>query len=154
MKIKEVYNIFHYFSANLSATKRNLCGQLIGKGLYRDVYIFSRDDRFVIKIERDQSRGSFANVTEWRNYINNKEWEVLSKWLAPCEAISRDGRIMLQWRVKRLVDGEKIKYPDKIPSVFTDTKRGNWGLLKGKFVCCDYSYFLQCDFKMKKAKWW
>jgi hypothetical protein len=154
MRIQDIYQLFGECCRSKTKTKRFLCGQFIGSGCYRDVYIFKPDDRFVIKIERDQSRGNFANAMEWRNYINCREWPAMAKWLSPCEAISADGRIMLQRRVKRSVDGEGIKYPLKIPSLFTDTKRANWGLLNGKFVCCDYSFFSQCDFKMKKAKWW
>lgn len=154
MRIKEVYKTFSKGTKTVATAQKQLCGSFLGSGAYRDVYIFKPDDRFVIKIERDISRGNFANVCEWRNYINNKDWVSFCKWLAPCEAITPDGRILLQWRVQREIDDIPVKYPAKIPSLFTDTKRANFGMLNGRLVCCDYSFLVSCDFKMKKAKWW
>ncbi|WP_287059492.1 hypothetical protein, partial [Algoriphagus sp.] len=42
-----------------------ICGELIGKGTYRDVYELKANPRYVVKIERDMSTGRFCNATEY-----------------------------------------------------------------------------------------
>lgn len=138
---------------------RKLCGELLGKGLYRDVYVFKQFPDCVIKIERDMNTGIFANVAEWRNYNNNYGWDFLGKWLAPCVTINQTGQVMVQERVNW--DGKKRKdYPKYIPAMLTDLKLKNFGWIKDQFVCCDYSYMPVCVInintkaRMKYAKWW
>jgi hypothetical protein len=138
---------------NVSQFVRKFCGELIGAGVYRDVYILNLDDRFVVKIERDMSRSTFANVTEWRNYINNREWIRFSKYLAPCLLINETGQILIQRRATRIIDNPSLKFPDKIPSLFTDIKKANWGYIGKQPVCFDYSFLLNVDFRIKKVKW-
>lgn len=130
-----------------------LCGEQIGEGLYRDVYVLKQNPNYVVKVEADPSRTTFANVTEWRNYIDNKDWKFLALWLASCEAINETGQILIQERVNW--NNKKRKdYPKYIPSVFTDLKLKNFGWIGDRFVCCDYSMFVLGEVKMKYAKWW
>ncbi len=133
-----------------------LCGERIGFGCYRDVYILKHNSGYVVKIESDPSNGMFANVTEWRNFINNKEWAFLSDCLAPCELISEDGRVLIQ---RRITFKSKELYPKWIPIMFTDIKTSNFGWIGKKFVCCDYAYIPICIVqkgrpKMQKVKEW
>lgn len=133
-----------------------MCGEKIGYGLYRDVYVLKQNPNYVVKIERDMSHGMFANVTEWRNYINNKEWGWFEKWLAPCEMISPTGQVMIQGRVEHR---QRKDYPKYVPAIFTDLKVKNFGFIGDRFVCCDYSFlpiFVAQVGKrsMKYAKWW
>jgi hypothetical protein len=109
----------------------------------------------VVKVEVNVHKGDFANVTEWRNYINNKEWKFLADFLAPCEAINQTGEILIQQKTAPLKRGEA---PKEIPSIFTDTKKSNWGMLNGKPVCHDYAfmpiYFIVVGGKKtKRPKW-
>lgn len=133
---------------------KELCGDKIGAGVYRDVFFLKADQGYVVKVERDMSRAMFANVTEFRNYVNNKDWDLLRDWMAPCEGINQTGQILIEERV--YWDGKKCKdYPTHIPDMLTDIKRSNFGWLKnGNFVCCDYSFMvLATKGKMKYAKW-
>jgi hypothetical protein len=138
-----------------NVTIKRICGELIGEGSFRNVYVLKLDPRFVVKVERDMSRSDYSNATEWRNYINNKDWTYLKDWLAPCELISESGQLMVQQRVNW--DGKRRKdYPKYIPHVFTDTKLKNFGWIGDRFVCCDYSYLkimIKSDKDMKYAKW-
>jgi hypothetical protein len=141
---------------NLNQISKLICDELLGKGLYRDVYVLRQNPDYVVKIERNLGTGQFANVCEWRNYINNKDWEWFEKWLAPCEIITYDGQVLIQ---KRIMHGKKKDYPKLIPAMFTDTKYRNFGWIGTRFVCCDYSfipfYIIKTgNSKMKKAKWW
>jgi hypothetical protein len=131
-----------------------ICGEQIGSGVYRDVYLLKQDPKYVVKIERDMSSGTFANATEWRNYIDNRDWNLVKGWLAPCEMINETGVLLIQKRVSW--EGKRRKdYPKYIPDVFTDTKLMNFGWIGKKFVCCDYSLLLLgTKGKMKYAKWW
>lgn len=138
---------------SISTQRRFLCGDLLDYGLYRDVYISKHDPRYVIKIERDMSTGNFANVCEWRNWVNNIDWLELSKWLARSYLITENGQLLVQQRVHFYNNRE---YPNKIPSLFTDLKKSNYGWIGNQLKCCDYSFILMNNhsLKLKKAKWW
>lgn len=135
---------------------RELCGEKVGLyGTYRDVYVFEPDPRYVAKVERpapDDDTPDFANVGEWRNWEWCREWRQMGPWLSPCAAISRDGRILIQ---RRIVHRAPALYPEKVPSLFSDLKYGNFGWIGRRFVCCDYSYLrLGFALYMRRARWW
>lgn len=136
---------------SLAEIRKRICGKKIGRGLYRTVYLLKADTNFVVKIEGDPSRGDFANVAEWRNYINSREWKWLEKWLAPCEGINETGQILIQQRVEFRNPKD---YPKKVPIMFTDLKHSNFGWIADRFCCCDYSFLIPLQkAKLKRAKW-
>ena len=45
------------------------CGPLIGDGLYRDVYEYKLDPRFVVKIERDPSNPELLRTERGAGYV-------------------------------------------------------------------------------------
>lgn len=131
-----------------------MCGEMIGSGQYRNVYVCKAHPDYVVKIERDMSKANFANAMEWRNYVDNRTWKFLSPWLAPCILINENGTVLIQRRVS--LEGKTRKdYPKKIPAFFTDLKVTNFGWIGKRFVCCDYSFFvLTTGKRMKTARWW
>lgn len=152
INFKELHHNFRGNNPNTIANR--ICGELIGKGLYRDVYVFKQNPDYVVKIERDMAIGNFANATEWRNYINNKEWKWLEQWLAPCELINLTGQILIQQRVEHR---PRKFYPTHVPACFTDLKLANFGFIGDRFVCCDYSFLtfvMKSSKAMRYAKWW
>lgn len=129
-----------------------LCGEKIGHGLYRDVYVLKAFPEYVVKIERDMSLAQFANATEWANYMNHSWDNIVGDWLAPCLMINQTGSILIQ---RRITHGKRKDYPKYIPAVFCDLKLQNFGWVDGKFVCCDYSFMLtMIKREWKYAKWW
>jgi len=130
-----------------------ICGKKLGYGAYRDVYEFSIDNSFVIKIAKDEE-GRAVNLLE-----NKLWWEIsetpIAKWFAPVISVSEAGEYLIQKKIEVL---PKEQYPKKIPYFFTDTKYSNFGWLKGKgFVCCDFgsfNIFRGLNSKMKKVDWW
>lgn len=107
-------------------------GKKLGSGQFRDVYELASDTTKVVKVD---SRGtaSFSNVMEWEIWRDcPNEW---AKWLAPCYSISFSGNVLIQARIEPL-----RAFPKRVPSFLTDIKRANWGLYKGRPVCCDYGY--------------
>lgn len=149
---KKFSKLFHGCST-IRQTMKKLCGEHLGTGLYREVFVLKQDPDYVLKIEYDPSTGMFANVTEWRNWVNNKEFKFLAPWLAPCESINQTGQVLIQRRVSW--EGKSRKdYPKRIPWVITDTKLKNFGWIGDRFVCCDYSYLLEYNRnKMKRVTW-
>jgi hypothetical protein len=129
-------------------------GKKLGRGTYRNVYAMKGSPDYVLKIELYQGLRTFANVTEWRNWSDNRLWIWLAQYLAPCLWISEDGKILIQ---RRVTFKEKKHYPKEIPALFTDTKIQNFGWIGNQFVCCDYSFFVICIGKgnrpMKKVRW-
>lgn len=138
----------------LNGICRVLCGDKIGKGINREVFVLKQNSNYVVKVEGDPSSGAFANVLEWRNYCDYRDVIAFGKYLAPCELITETGQILVQRRV-----GFKMRkdYPKYIPAVFTDLKIQNYGWIGNQFVCCDYPYLLLLGTDPKKskyAKWW
>lgn len=129
-----------------------LCGELLNYGIHRDVYALKDNNYYVVKVERDFSEGNFSNVCEWRNWINNKDWKKLGKWLAPCEAILDSGQILIQRRVHQCNNRQP---PLAVPWLFTDLKLQNWGWIGDQFVCCDYPFLLfhSQQIRLKRARW-
>lgn len=134
-------------------------GDYIGEGANRKVYAHAWDQTLVVKVE--SAAQSFSNITEWQVWNAVKDTEH-AKWFAPCLHISNNGEVLIQRRTS-----PAAKYPDKIPSFFTDTKLTNFGVLvngadygatDGQFVCHDYGLHLMLEKgmtkRMKNANWW
>ena len=131
---------------------RLLCGDLIGEGASREVFIYQPDYDYVVKIEAQSY--SFRNIIEWQVWQDADELGIeISNWLAPCKTISPSGIALIQRRTK-----PAKTYPKKIPSWMTDTKRSNFGMLGRRFVAHDYGHNVICNGgmtkRLSKAKWW
>ena len=126
-----------------------LCGRELGRGAARIVYATKAFDEAVIKIE--DGGGSFQNIIEWETWQVVKGTE-LERWFAPCIDISSCGTALIQARTV-----QPRNYPKQLPIFLTDTKRSNYGLYKGRFVCHDYGLHMLWEFGMskraKKAHW-
>lgn len=138
-----------YSDSSLKTVVAKFCGEYLGKGSYRMVYVLKSYPDFVIKIETDLKEKSFSNIVEYKNWVSST-YTPLSAWLAPCEWISCNGRLLVQ---RKVIHGTSKDYPTKIPSIFTDLKLSNYGFINGKFVSCDYASLLQ-EYKHKKISWW
>jgi hypothetical protein len=128
------------------------CGELVGRGLNRDVYVYKYDANYVVKIQRTQS---FDNVLEWEIW-KSISFSQLHKWFAPCMIINEMGTVLIQ----RKVETKKKKYyPKRLPLFFTDFKYANYGFIGDQFVCCDYAGVLSIVWNLYKnqsryVKWW
>lgn len=129
-----------------------MCGELLGEGAYRKVYVFAQDPKWVIKFE--EGAQSFSNIREWDLWHDAQQMHPdVRAWLAPCKAISACGSVLIQARTK-----PAKTFPDKIPAWMTDTKRGNFGMLGRRFVAHDYGNNLVCNTgltrRLKAVEWW
>jgi hypothetical protein len=135
-----------------------LCGEKLGSGVSRDVFACKLRPELVVKVETDFDYRSFANVAEMRIWCDNRDHKAVADWLAPCEYLSPDGRILLQARVDVLQPpfkpGDKLP-PDKIPAFLTDRKHSNFGWYQGRLVCCDYALTIAThSTRMTNAEYW
>lgn len=144
----------------MSKKKRNdeafhlLCGKLLGVGSSRRVYVNNFDENSVVKVDNGRDM-PIQNILEFQT------WEMLrgtdmGAWLAPCLKMSYGGRVLVQ---SRTTPAGVSEYPDKIPAVFVDTKRQNFGMLNGEFVCHDYGFMnirtlVGSSKKMSNVEWW
>lgn len=131
---------------------RMLCGHKLGSGSARQVYECAYNSDYVVKIE-DRAE-SFQNVLEWHLWNDAEHMGTdVSKWLAPCVRISPCGVVLIQKRTQ-----PAKKYPEKLPSWLTDTKRQNYGMIGSRFVCHDYGVNLMCNSgltkRLRKVDWW
>lgn len=130
-----------------------LCGEKLGSGSFRDVFLCAVDHSLVVKVEhgsREEDWRQFHNFREWLFWESEYEKSV-RKWLAPCIKLSPDGRLLLQKRVEPLRPHE---YPKKLPAFMTDLRINNLGWFEGRVVACDYAYTTQTsDSTLKNVKW-
>ena len=152
MTVKQIGQLCNSDKFTTISFLKKFAGELLNSGVYRDVYVFKPDPKYVIKCERDMTTSMFANVQEWRNYIDHSEWIQLKPWIAPCVLISENGQILIQRRIKHK---EAKFYPKQIPNLFMDKKYTNFGWIGNNFVCCDYPNLLIGErFKLVNANWW
>lgn len=129
-----------------------LCGDKIGAGISRTVFECRLRNNLVVKVEQDDGWRSFANVVESRFWTEHKHSKKIAEWLAPCEYLSPDGRILLQQRCDPVP--LSFSMPSKVPAFLSDLKRRNFGLLHGRLVCVDYA--LTCatpSIRLERAFW-
>lgn len=128
-----------------------LCGKLLGEGIHRKVFECRIREDLVVKVE-EAEWPYFANVHEMRVWCDNQHAPKISKWLAPCEYMSPNGRIMLQKKVRSISSTDKL--PDKLPSFLTDIKRENFGFIGDNLVCVDYAFLLtKPNLNPRKVDW-
>lgn len=132
-----------------------LCGDKIGSGVYRDVFSCKLRPDLVVKVERETDYRDFTNAREMRFWCDNQDYRPVAKWLAPCEFLSPDGRILLQRKATITTESDLPNLPKHLPAFLTDTKFGNFGWIEGKLVCVDYaSVVSNCSVRARKAEWW
>lgn len=129
-----------------------LCGKLIGEGIHRRVFECRLRDDLVVKVETESHWRYFANVLEMKFWNDHEAYKKVSDWLAPCEYLSPDGRILLQRKASAIVDLSLL--PEQLPSFLTDVKPSNFGLLDGRLVCLDYAMTIpNPSTRLKKVEW-
>lgn len=130
-----------------------LCGKKLGSGIHRDVFECKLRPDLVVKVETNTDYREFANVREMRFWCDNEHASAVSKWLAPCECLSPDGRILLQKRCEPVPN--KYSLPTQLPVFLTDTKTNNFGILDGRLVCVDYAITINNpSTRLRKAEFW
>lgn len=137
----------------LEDLKSLLCGELLGEGVHRKVYVYRPDNTLVIKCATEDPTGNIVESEIWYMVKDTS----IAKWFAPIEYISRCGMFMLQRRVEHR---PKNEYPKLVPKFFGDRKYKNYGWLNGKLVACDYVGFFVASMthkwntKLEEAGWW
>lgn len=136
---------------------RFICGEQLGNGINREVFIYRGNDKFVIKVET-QASDRFQNVIEYNFYQQADGCKEIQRWLAPSIRISPHGNWMIQERTMPVTLEELKKKLPRIPIYLTDCKNTNWGRLpNGKIVCHDYGTHLavrSMRTATHKADWW
>lgn len=129
-----------------------LCGKLLGEGIHRKVFECRIRPDLVVKVEHDTDWRYFANVLEMRFWDDHQYFDKVAQWLAPCEYMSPDGRILLQRRALPIVDSSAL--PAQLPEFLSDVKVDNFGMLDGRLVCVDYAMTIpNPSTRLKKVEW-
>lgn len=126
----DLSDVTHYPFVSLDAL-RFLCGDKISEGQYRAVFECDLIKGAVVKVSYE----AFSNITEY------EIWQAVKgtsneKWFAPCISISPCGHFLIQKKVRHITDKDKL--PKKLPDVFTDVKKTNFGFIGKQLVCHDY----------------
>jgi len=143
-----------------ASTDLVLCmlGKQLGEGVYRSVYEYNLDPKYVIKIEPRNTECNMSEYMLWdeiRGLKNELAW--VKDWFAPIKYISPNGKILV---MERAYEKPQKERPRKVPKFFSDCKRDNWGWIGNKFVCYDYGFlhrFIKYENKFKtipKDAWW
>lgn len=155
--IEEICTISHLQDVNTDLIL-SLCGKKIGSGVYRSVYEYNLDDKYVIKIEPNSTESNITEFMLWdeiRGLCNDLSW--VKDWFAPVLWMSPNGKILVMEKTE-VKEGKDR--PKEVPAFFTDLKRDNFGWIGNKFVCHDYGFlhkFINYKNKMQKIKkdcWW
>lgn len=139
----------HFDGAVATDFYDTFCGQRLGGGVGREVFINRFDPTTVIKIETGFR--SFQNILEWELWECQQYHKPVSKWLAPCVSISPCGIVLIQKRTEPIPT--KL-LPKEIPSWCWDVKQENWSLYEGRPVMHDYGItglLANAPKRMKKA---
>jgi hypothetical protein len=112
------------------------CGEKIGRGAWRDVYIYKPDPSYVVKVPhekrgRDIAEAELRNKQEYRWCVELNKMG-LGHHIAQCRP---DGRNLIMQRAKPIPETQAVK----VPLLFGDIHRGNFGTIDGSVVCVDYS---------------
>lgn len=128
-----------------------LCGNYIGCGIAREVYVYAMDPKYVIKIDNSEDAShNFNEFNVWSNVVDQPKY---SKWFASILWSSSDHRIMIQRRTNPIK-----QLPKEVPSFLTDIKLDNFGKIGNQLVCHDYAFtsdlLISSGFnnRMKKVK--
>lgn len=127
-------------------------GEPIGFGAYRLVYAPRIMPNYVVKIEYNENTSANRDEMQvWQRIMHTD----LSKWFAPCVAISDNCQVLVQ---EKTVKPRPDEFPKRLPAFFTDFKRSNYGVLVGEhgkrggsvrcFVCHDYANHLLMEMGM------
>ena len=128
-----------------------LCGKSVGRGIHRKVFECKLRPDLVVKVESSDYR-YFANVMEMNFWNEHQYYKNIAQWLAPCEYLSPDGRILLQRKAAPIIDESQL--PKNLPSFLTDLKMDNFGILDDRVVCVDYAlHMTTASTRMIKARW-
>lgn len=132
---------------------RVMTGKWLGGGIGRGVYVLGTDPSLVVKIET--ASYSFQNAMEWEVWCELEHSDNnASQWFAPCHYISPCGMVLIQSRTKPI---DKSRFPQKMPSYFTDLKYQNFGEYDGRIVAHDYGFHrfihLGATARMRNAAW-
>lgn len=129
-----------------------LCDKLLGEGIHRKVFECRLRDDLVVKVEAETDWRYFANVLEMRFWNDHEHYKKVADWLAPCEYLSPDGRILLQRKASPIVDRSAL--PEQVPAFLSDLKPENFGMLDGRLVCLDYAMTIpNPSTRLKKVDW-
>lgn len=129
-----------------------LCGAKLGSGIHRDVFECRLRPDLVVKVEQQNEWRYFSNVHEMKFWDDNQHYKKVADWLAPCEYLSPDGRILLQRKVRIATSLDEL--PKQIPAFLTDIKPCNYGWLEGRLVCVDYAMTVdKANLRLKKVEW-
>lgn len=129
-----------------------LCGEKLGSGIHRDVYECRLRPELVVKVEIACDWRYFANVQEMKFWSDNQHFAKVANWLAPCEYMSPDGRILLQRKVRIATEADDL--PKQVPGFLSDLKPCNFGWLDNRFVVVDYAMTIdRPNLRLKAANW-
>jgi hypothetical protein len=151
--VKELKNIYSNQDV-ISEIIISMVGERIGNGTYRSVYNYNLDDKYVIKLEKENTDCNIIEYTLWQEIQclkGNLAW--VKDWFAPVLWCSPNGKVLVMEKTK-WVDGKTP--PQEVPDFFTDIKENNFGWIGSKFVCHDYGFlfrFVKYTKKFRKANW-
>lgn len=136
--------------------ERMICGDYLGAGIHRKVFVYAIDPDYVIKVAHEGYHGRAMNILEYEIWRRISD-EPVRRWFAEVKYLSQAGKYIIQRRVTQIPED---KYPDKVPNFFTDLQFRNFGRIGRRFVCSDYgSVMLDKALglgsqKMVRANWW
>lgn len=112
-----------------------LCGEQLGEGYHRSVFDCRLNPNWVVKVEKNPHYRTFHNVLEYTFWMDNRDYDDVAKWLAPCEFLSPSGLILIQRKARPVYE-----LPNMLPAFMRDVKVQNFGIIDEQLVMTDYAF--------------
>lgn len=130
---------YYWTQQSKSFKKKEVLGEKIGKGFYREVYQYTGNTNWVIKVIRpNRKKCLHENKTEYENWSNLREVSLISKLLTPVVDMSTCGRFLLMEKTEPLGTNDIEKLPKYAPVGYYDGHINQLSKLNNKIVIHDY----------------
>jgi len=113
-----------------------MLGEFLGSGSTRDVFVYSKDPNYVVKVLNAKGRNRRNDDANKREYENGRRLAKLwPGWIARCWL---KGKYLIMERTKPIES--RFERPRFVPECFTDISPAQWGYLfrNGNLVLHDY----------------
>jgi hypothetical protein len=127
---------------------KDIIGEKIGHGYYREVFQYALNPRLVVKRIRKRVDCQHENITEYTNWRNLREITTISDLLVPVEDISVCGRYLLMLKTSPIVNMQLSSLPKYVPVGYCDGKIDQLSRLNKRTMIHDYG----CNILRPKLK--
>lgn len=128
----------HWTLSQVKFKVKDVIGEKIGQGHYREVFQYTLEPKFIIKKIRKRADCQHENITEYTNWRNLREIASISELLVPVEDISVCGRYLLMLKTEPIMNLKVNSLPKYVPVGYCDGHLDQLSRLNKRTIIHDY----------------